>query len=188
MRRLPQIQRRLSRSASSLAVLLVVFAGASGCSDVACAVSDCSSPSTSAFASRATLDAPASVRAGEPFEVVVAATPRLSGVGTVRIVTQVGRLRVLAPVADTLDLNAGTRATTRRVRVVLNAGQPVRVAWTLAVDRTAPVLNPGLGAVVAMDSVRTAAGRLVDAEAWAPNAGFVATTAAEVRPIRVAGG
>ena len=178
------------------AVLLATLVGASGC-DLGCSTSDdgCSSQS-SAFATRATLTSPASVAAGEPFEVVVTATPRQSGVGTVQIVTQVGLLRALAPVTDTLDLGDGTgtglRAATRPVRVTITAGQPVRVAWTLAVDRTAPILNPGLGAIVAFDSVRVADGTLVEAQDWSSRygpspAGAITSTTAEVRPIRVAG-
>lgn len=185
----------MSRVARLLAAALAVLAGASGCDALLCFGEDGCSGSESAFPSRATLDSPATVSAGETFEAVVTATPRQSGVGTVQIVAQVGRLRALAPVADTLDLTdpVGNRATTRPVRVTLTAGQPVRVAWTLAIDRTAPVLNPGLGAIVAFDSVRTPEGTLVEAHEWSSRygpspSGIATTTTAEVRPVRVIGG
>lgn len=147
-----------------------------------------------AFAARPTVDSPASVRAGEPFEAVVEVTPRLSGVGAVRIVSQVGVLRALAPVADTVDLTDVTapspRAGTRPVRVAFQAGEPVRVRWTLAVDAVAPLLNGGVGAVVEMDSVRTGDGRLVAVEAWeggGPEGVAASVMSADVRPLRLVG-
>lgn len=132
-----------------------------GCDAGSCPTGDCTSSTASAFERRAEIAAPPSVEAGRPFRAVVTAWPRVSGVGTVRIVAAVGRLRALAPVADTLEPDLDDRATTRPARIVLAAGQPASVAWTLAVDRTEPFLNPGIGAVVALDSVRLADGRLV---------------------------
>lgn len=166
---------------------------ASGCDVLACfGQDDCGSAADAAFAARPTLDAPAEVAAGAPFEAVVTVTPRVSGTGTVRIVAQVGRLRALAPVADTVDLTDPTGpmdAGSRPVRVAWTVGQPVRVAWTLAVDQIAPFLSGGLGAVVAVDSVRAADGSLVPAEEIpGPSpGGFVAASRAEVRPVRVLG-
>lgn len=184
MRRLQEV-RRLRGWALAAAGATALIAG--------CDVSPAAG--LEAFATRPTLDSPSVVRAGEPFGATVEVTPRLSGVGAVRIVSGVGRLRAVAPVADTVDLTDVTapapRAGTQPVRVVFRAGESVRVEWTLAVDAVAPFLNGGISAVAEMDSVRTDDGRVVALEAWeggGPGGVAASVMFTEMRPVQVVGG
>ena len=145
-----------------LGLLLLLTLG--GCDAVLCPFSECDPPAGVVFEGRPDLTTPAAVRSGEPFLVTVRALPRVSGVGTVALVSQVERLRVFAPVQDTLQFGAGSRGGTRPARVAFVAGQRLESVWTLAADNLPDVslLNSGLGAEVRMDSVRLPDGRLVD--------------------------
>lgn len=152
----------MTRALPLLAALACLPTALSGC-DCGSGIGGCGATELSAFDGLPALDVPATLTYGEPAAVTAAARFRVGGTGLVQLVSGVERLRVLAPVADTVDFGVGSRVTTEPVRVAFASGETARVRWQIAVDDLdgPGLLTPQLNVAVALDSVRTADGRLV---------------------------